>query len=55
MASQITLLEDPNLLSLAFLKTDLKTAKKKQEGAKKKKKDKKEARVKRAKAVRERE
>lgn len=29
---------DPNLLSLAFLKTDLKTARKKQEGAKEKKK-----------------
>lgn len=55
MALQITLLEDTNLLSPAFLKTDLKTAKKNQEGEKKKKKDKKKARVKRAKAVRERE
>lgn len=41
MALQITLLEDINLLSLALLKTDLKTAKKKHEGERKK--DKKKA------------
>lgn len=36
MALQITLLEDTNLLSLALLKTDLKTAEKRQEGERKK-------------------
>jgi len=39
MASHISLLEDTNLLSLALLKTDLKTAKKNQEGERKKKRE----------------
>lgn len=36
MALQLSLLEDINLLSLALLKTDQKTAEKRQEGERKK-------------------